>query len=207
MSNVDARAAMPDGEPPGSLEPKTVSPSRQPRLNGASADARHDAAPRRQPTREPAQSSDSIPKPRVVRPESDAAPQPRKLLDQVRDAIHTRHYSYRTEEAYVGWVKRFILFHHKRHPAQMGKPEIERFLTSLAVEWHVSASTQNQALAAISSFTRKCWRAIRGGSTMWYAPSGQSGFRRCSPDRRPRPSWAHSTASVGSWRRCSMAQG
>lgn len=72
-----------------------------------------------------------------------------KLLDQVRDAIQTRHYSYRTEEAYIGWIKRFVLFHGKRHPAGMGKPEIEQFLTALAVERHVSASTQNQALAAL----------------------------------------------------------
>jgi integron integrase len=72
-----------------------------------------------------------------------------KLLDQVRDAIRTRHYSYRTEEAYVGWIKRFIFFHHKRHPAEMGPAEITQFLTALAVDRHVSASTQNQALAAL----------------------------------------------------------
>jgi integron integrase len=72
-----------------------------------------------------------------------------KLLDQVRDAIRTRHYSYRTEEAYVGWIRRFILFHGKRHPAQMGKAEIEQFLTELAVKRKVAASTQNQALAAL----------------------------------------------------------
>jgi len=72
-----------------------------------------------------------------------------KLLDQVREAIRTRHYSYRTEEAYVGWIRRYILFHHKRHPAEMGPPEITQFLTALAVKRHVSASTQNQALAAV----------------------------------------------------------
>jgi len=72
-----------------------------------------------------------------------------KLLDRVRDAIRTRHYSYRTEEAYVGWIRRFILFHQKRHPAEMGPPEITQFLTALAVDRHVSASTQNQALAAV----------------------------------------------------------
>jgi len=72
-----------------------------------------------------------------------------KLLDQVREAIRARHYSFRTEEAYVGWIRRFILFHHMRHPAEMGKAEIEHFLTALAVKRHVSASTQNQALAAI----------------------------------------------------------
>ncbi len=72
-----------------------------------------------------------------------------KLLDQVREAIRTRHYSYRTEEAYVGWIKRFILFHGKRHPEEMGKEEIEQFLTALAVKQRVAASTQNQAVAGI----------------------------------------------------------
>lgn len=73
----------------------------------------------------------------------------RKLLDEVRDAIRTRHYSYRTKEAYVGWIRHFIFFHHKRHPAEMGPPEITQFLTALAVDRHVSASTQNQALAGV----------------------------------------------------------
>jgi hypothetical protein len=57
-----------------------------------------------------------------------------KLLDQVRSAIRVKHYSYRTEETYVNWIKRFILFHHKRHPQDMNSPEIEQFLTYLAVE-------------------------------------------------------------------------
>ena len=74
---------------------------------------------------------------------------PRKLLDRVRDAIRTRHYSRRTEEAYVHWIRRYILFHGKRHPSEMGVAEISRFLTSLAVQQHVSASTQNQALSAL----------------------------------------------------------
>jgi hypothetical protein len=56
-----------------------------------------------------------------------------RLLDQVRNAIRARHYSYRTEEAYVGWIRRYILFHGKRHPAEMGPPEITQFLTALAV--------------------------------------------------------------------------
>ena len=72
-----------------------------------------------------------------------------KLLDRVRDAIRTRHYSRRTEEAYVHWIRRYIVFHGKKHPAEMGAPEISRFLTSLAVVRHVSASTQNQALSAL----------------------------------------------------------
>ena len=77
------------------------------------------------------------------------AAQAPKLLDRVRDAIRARHYSLRTEEAYVGWVRRFIVFHNKRHPAEMGESEINRFLTHLAVAENVAASTQNQALSAI----------------------------------------------------------
>lgn len=76
------------------------------------------------------------------------AQQPR-LLDQVRAAIRTRHYSLRTEQAYCHWIKRYILFHGKRHPLDMGAPEIEAFLSALATDRGVSASTQNQALAAI----------------------------------------------------------
>jgi integron integrase len=72
-----------------------------------------------------------------------------RLLDQVRHAIRVRHYSIRTEEAYVGWIRRFILFHHKRHPADLAVADIGRFLTALAVERQVSASTQSQALAAL----------------------------------------------------------
>ena len=74
---------------------------------------------------------------------------PKKLLDRVREAIRIKHYSIRTEEAYVSWIKRYILFHNKRHPLQMGSPEIEAFLTYLAMDQHVAASTQNQALNAL----------------------------------------------------------
>jgi integron integrase len=76
------------------------------------------------------------------------APKPR-LLDRVRQAIRTHHYSRRTEEAYVGWIRRFILFHKKRHPDTMGETEIGQFLSSLAVDKKVSAGTQTQALSAI----------------------------------------------------------
>ena len=74
---------------------------------------------------------------------------PKKLLDQVRDAIRLKHYAYRTEETYVQWIKRYILFHNKRHPNEMGTAEIEAFLTHLAVQGQVAASTQNQALSAL----------------------------------------------------------
>ncbi len=71
------------------------------------------------------------------------------LLDRVRACIRLRHYSIRTEEAYVQTIKRFILFHHKRHPQQMGAEEIRQYLSHLATEGQVSASTQNQALSAL----------------------------------------------------------
>jgi len=80
---------------------------------------------------------------------SVAPTQPAKLLDRVRGATRARHYSIRTEEAYVGWIRRFILFHNKRHPAEMGESEVNQFLTHLAVSENVAASTQNQALSAI----------------------------------------------------------
>ncbi len=76
-------------------------------------------------------------------------PPPKKLLDQVRDVIRVKHYSYKTEKSYVNWIKRYILHHNKRHPQEMGSKEIEEFLTYLAVEQNVAASTQNQALHAI----------------------------------------------------------
>jgi integron integrase len=76
----------------------------------------------------------------------DAAP---KLLDRVRDRIRAKHYSLRTERTYLQWIRRFILFNDKRHPADMSAPEVEGFLTHLAIEGRVAASTQNQALAAI----------------------------------------------------------
>ena len=72
-----------------------------------------------------------------------------KLLDLVRQKIRLKHYSIRTERAYVDWIKRFILFHHKRHPASMAAPEVRAFLSHLAVEQKVAASTQRQALSAI----------------------------------------------------------
>ena len=76
----------------------------------------------------------------------DKAP---KLLEQVREVIRTRHYSLRTEGTYLGWIRRFILFHGKRHPREMGRQEVQQFLSHLAVEGHVAASTQSQALSAI----------------------------------------------------------
>jgi site-specific recombinase XerD len=74
---------------------------------------------------------------------------PPRLLDQVRNAIRVRHYAYRTEQSYVDWIRRFIVFQGKRHPASMGAAEVQGFLTYLAVERGVSAATQAQARSAL----------------------------------------------------------
>jgi hypothetical protein len=73
---------------------------------------------------------------------------PPRLLDQVREKLRVKHDSLRTEQAYVYWIRRFILFHGKRHLATLGAPEVERFLNHLVVEQRVAASTQNQVLSA-----------------------------------------------------------
>ena len=74
---------------------------------------------------------------------------PPKLVDQVHSAIRTKNYSHRTEQAYWFWIKQFILFHQKRHPNEMGELEISAFLSHVAVDKKVAASTQNQALSAL----------------------------------------------------------
>ena len=79
----------------------------------------------------------------------ESTPRPPKLLDRVRATLRLRHASRSTEKAYVAWIRRYIFFHGKRHPAEMGAPEVTRFLSSLAVEGRVAASTQNQALSAL----------------------------------------------------------
>jgi integron integrase len=86
-----------------------------------------------------------------------------RLLDRVRVSLRTRHYSIRTEKAYVGWIRRFIVFHGKRHPDTMGALEIGAFLSSLATESRVAASTQNQALAALLFL----YQEVLGQSLPW----------------------------------------
>jgi integron integrase len=80
---------------------------------------------------------------------ADSPAAPPRLLDRVRAAIRLRHLSRRTEKAYTGWIRRYVLFHRKRHPSEMGAPEVSAYLTYLAVRGKVSASTQNQALSAL----------------------------------------------------------
>lgn len=85
----------------------------------------------------------------TVQPTTAAVASSPKLLDRVRWQLRVKHYSIRTEQAYVDWIRRFILFHDKRHPNELGEKEISEFLSHLAVEKNVSASTQNQALSAL----------------------------------------------------------
>src|SRR3990172_4107224 len=86
-----------------------------------------------------------------------------RLLDQVRERARVKHYSIRTEQVYTDWIKRFILFHGKRHPETMGAEEIEGFLTHLAVEGKVAASTQNQAKSALLFL----YREVLGEKLPW----------------------------------------
>jgi len=83
-------------------------------------------------------------------------PQPPRLLHRVRGEIRTRHYSRRTEDAYVFWIRQFIVFSGKRHPRDLGASDVSRFLERLAVERRVAALTQNQALSAVLFLYRAC---------------------------------------------------
>lgn len=103
---------------------------------------------------------------------------PPKLLDQVREAARLRHLSLRAEQAYVGWIRRYVLFHGKRHPREMGVDEIRDFLSDLAVRRWVSASTLRQAFSALL-FTRSppiCWRT----ATISVPCRSYSGTRTCA---------------------------
>lgn len=129
-----------------------------------------------------------------------------KLLDLVRGKIRLKHYSIRTEQAYVDWIKRFILFHNKRHPASMGAVEIRAFLSHLAVERQVAASTQRQALSAIVFLYREILDRDVGWLGEWSARRGPSAYRWSSPVQTYEPCWRILMDNTGSWPVCSTAQ-
>ena len=110
---------------------------------------------------------------------TDFTPPP-KLLGQVRDRLRLKHYSMRTETQYVNWIRRFILFHDKRHPVAMGAVEVEAFLTYLAVEGRVAASMQNQVLSVLLFLCRevRCPLNCLG----WMGSCGQKHHRRVKGD-------------------------
>jgi len=133
-------------------------------------------------------------------------PKPPKLLDQVRDAMRLKHYSLRTEETYIQWIRKFILFHGKKHPRDMAEPEITAFLTHLAVQGKVSASTQNQALSALLflyrvvlnqelEFLDGVVRAKKPSDCPW-----------CFIVRRLNGYWPNSRDTNGSWPACCMVR-
>jgi len=88
-----------------------------------------------------------------------------KLIEQLQETLRLRHYSYRTEQAYVGWTKRYILFHKLRHPIELHDEHVVAFLTHLAVKRRVSASTQNQALNALAYLYRYVLNRLLGDIT------------------------------------------
>jgi integrase len=100
-----------------------------------------------------------------------------KLLDRLRERLRLRHYSIRTERQYVQWARRFILFHGKRHPVEMGAREVEAFLTHLAVAGKVAAATQNRALSALLFL----YREVLGQDLPWL----DEGVRAKRPARLP----------------------
>ena len=118
---------------------------------------------------------------------SPISPNKPKLLNQVREVIRRKHDSIRTEQAYCDWIKRFILFHRKRHPAEMAEPEITAFLTYLAAKANVAASTQNQALSALLFLYREVLKIQRvPWLRMWIAFSVRRSFQWSLPKWRPR---------------------
>ena len=101
------------------------------------------------------------------------SPDKPKLLDQVRDVIRRKHFSIRTEQAYTDWIRRFILYHKKRHPREMAETEVTEFLTHLARDRSVAASTQNQALSAILFLYREYSSRRSVGLTKWSEPGSR----------------------------------
>jgi len=128
-----------------------------------------------------------------VQPEKTDVPKPR-LLDQVRDTIRRKHYSIRTEQSYIDWIKRFIYFHDKQHPRDLNESHITEFLNFLAVQKKVASSTQNQALCALvflyKEVVKKSWLNLR----TWCMPSAQAGCRWYLRPMRSGPSFFSWTA-------------
>ena len=130
-----------------------------------------------------------------------------QLLDRVRLVLRLRHMSYRTEIAYLSWIKRFILFHQKRHPKDMGAPEIRAFLAHLALHEQVAASTQNGALNALLFLYRHVLKNRFQTWTMWNARNARSVSPRSLPVRKHTRCSPSSVTCPPSWRVCSMAPG
>jgi len=112
--------------------------------------------------------------------EPDAHQEEPRLLDRVREVIRFRHYSLRTEEAYLGWIRRFVRFHGNRHPEGLGTDDVRSFLTDLAVNGRVAAPTQNQALSALLFLYQQVLKKEIGWLEKVDARSGRYTSRLCS---------------------------
>jgi hypothetical protein len=116
-----------------------------------------------------------------------SSPRPPGLLQVVRERLRSLHYSLRTEQTYLHWIKRFVLFHGKRHPRTMGAPEVEAFLSHLAVDGKVAASTQNLALSSLLFLYKDVLDVELPWCRTSRARRSRAGCRRCSPVGRPKP--------------------
>ena len=125
-------------------------------------------------------------RPSYVSEGAGLVPRKPRLLDTVRDALRLRHYSRRTERAYLGWIGRYIVFHAKRHPAEMGAAEVSRFLSSLAVEGRVSASTHGAGLRLLEC-ARLRFKDLDFGPNQIVVRSGKGDRDRASVDTQNRP--------------------
>ncbi|MDQ3566031.1 MAG: phage integrase N-terminal SAM-like domain-containing protein [Pseudomonadota bacterium] len=108
---------------------------------------------------------------------TDPAPRTPRLLDQVRQRLRFLHYSIRTERAYADWIKRYILFHHKRHPRELGAAEVESFLTHLAVDRTCRHRHRIRLWRQFYFYTKGCWKQSCLGSTRSCARKGPNGCR------------------------------
>jgi site-specific recombinase XerD len=115
---------------------------------------------------------------------SPAQNKPKKVLEEVRDLMRLRHYSIRTKQSYCDWIKRFILFHGRRHPREMAEAEVTAFLTHLARDENVAASTQNQALSALLFLYQQVLKQQIGWLERVERATNPSGSRWCSPAMR-----------------------
>ena len=125
--------------------------------------------------------------PPAPQPPGTAPSKGKKLLDQVRERLRVKHYSYRTEQTYVDWIRRFIIFHKKRHPKEMAEAEIQAFITHLAVERNVAVSTHTvlasgargtRRSALSSSCTSTCWKRNWSCRPLWCARDVRSACQR-----------------------------
>lgn len=105
---------------------------------------------------------------------NQAAP---RLYDRIVEVLRVRHYSRRTEEAYINWIRRYVEFHQHQHPRQLAEDDVNRFLTHLAVKEHVAASTQNQALWRSSFSTSMSWNSRLTASKASFVHVAPSGYR------------------------------